>query len=96
MPVVDAIAPDYEGDVTFLAIAGRSSLDATTVRAAELLQSGVVSWSLDESIWETYQVFGQPVTFAISAGGAVVDSWFGLRDQSEIRTVLDGLAGRAT
>jgi len=96
LPVVDALAGSYSDDVTFLAVAGRSSLDATTAGAAELIPSGDVLWTLDEAIWETYEVFGQPVTFVISAGGAVVDSWFGLRTESEIRSVLDELAGTST
>jgi hypothetical protein len=96
LPVVDALAGEYRDDVTFLAVAGRSSLDATTAGASQLLPSGDVAWVLDESIWETYEVFGQPVTFAISAGGAIVDSWFGTRPESEIRGVLDVLAGTST
>ena len=96
MPVVEALAGSYGDDVTFLAIAGRSSLDATTAVANQLIPSGDVLWTLDESIWEAYQVFGQPVTYVVSAGGAVVDSWSGLRSESEIRGVLDELAGTST
>jgi len=93
LPAVDGIATEYGGDVTFLAVAGRSGLAATEAAAARLMPSGAMSWTLDESIWETYEVFGQPVTFAISANGVVVDSWFGLRDDGEIRGVLDQLVG---
>ena len=92
MPVVDAIAPDYADEVTFLAVAGRAPLDATTERAAELLPSGRVLWGLDESIWETYGVFGQPVSFAISADMTIVGQWFGLRSDADIRATLDALA----
>lgn len=93
MPVIDSIAPDYQDDVTFLAIAGRASLDATTARAADLLPSGQVQWALDESVWEAYEVLGQPVTFVISHDGVIVDNWYGLRTESDIRSVLDELAG---
>ncbi len=96
MPVVDAIAPDYTDDVTFLAVAGRASLEATTPRAAQLLPSGAVLWALDDSVWSTYEVFGQPVTFAITADGVVADTWFGLRSEADIRSTLDLLASTAT
>jgi len=96
LPVVDAIAADYEGDVTFLAIAGRAGLDATAPRAAQLLPSGRVQWGLDEAVWEAYEVFGQPVTFLISADDYLVAQWFGLRDEPDIRQALDQLAGRAS
>jgi hypothetical protein len=95
LPVVDAIAPDYEGEVTFLAVAGRASLDATIPRAEQLLTSGATLWTYDESIWDAYEVFGQPVTFLISADGYIVDEWSGLRSETDIRAALDGLAGTA-
>lgn len=96
MPVIESIAAEYQDEVTFLAVAGRSSLDATTARANELIPSGNVLWTLDESIWEAYDVFGQPVTFAISHDDVIVETWFGLRNEAEIRSVLDALAGAAT
>jgi hypothetical protein len=52
-------------------------------------------WSLDESVWESYDVFGQPVTFAISADKVIVDQWFGVRDEGQIRATLDILASTA-
>jgi len=95
LPVIDSIAPDYEGEVTFLAVGGRGSLDATTSRAAELMPSGSMLWSLDDSVWESYEVFGQPVTFAISADKVIVDQWFGIRNEAEIRATLDILVSTA-
>jgi hypothetical protein len=95
LPVIDSIAPDYDGEVTFLAVAGRAGLDATTGRAAELMPSGSMIWSLDDSIWEAYDVFGQPVTFAITADKVIVDQWFGVRNEGEIRSTLDILASTA-
>ncbi len=95
MPVVDSIAPDYADDVTFLAVAGRASLEATSPVAAQLMPSGTMSWTLDETIWEAYEVFGQPVTFLISADDYVVGQWYGIRAESEIREALDHLAGTA-
>jgi hypothetical protein len=95
LPVVDSIAPDYAGEVTFLAVGGRAGLDATTSRAAELMPSGSMLWSLDDSVWESYEVFGQPVTFAISADKVIIDQWFGIRNAGEIRATLDILASTA-
>jgi len=92
LPVIDSIAPDYDGEVTFLAVGGRAGLDATTTRAAELMPSGSMLWSLDDSVWESYEVFGQPVTFVISADKVIVDQWFGVRNEAEIRATLDTLA----
>lgn len=91
MPVIDTIASDYVGDVTFLAVAGRGSFDATSAVAEVLMPSGNMLWGLDESLWDSFEVFGQPVTFAISHDGVIVDNWYGLRDDAEIRNVLDGL-----
>jgi len=95
LPVVDSIAPDYDGEVTFLAIGWKGSLEATERRAAELMPSGKVLWALDESVFETYEVFGQPVTFAISADKVIIDQWFGIRNEGEIRATLDILASTA-
>ena len=96
MPVVESIAADYQGEVTFLAVAGRAGLDATTARANELIPSGNVKWTLDESIWEAYEVFGQPVTFLISHDDVLVANWFGLAAEADIRDALDQLAGTNT
>jgi len=56
------------------------------------MTSGHMLWSLDESVWEAYEVFGQPVTFLLSADDVIVDQWYGLRSESEIRSALDDLA----
>jgi len=96
LPVVESIAADYQGEVTFLAVAGRAGLDATTVRANELIPSGNVKWTLDESIWEAYEVFGQPVTFLISHDDVLVANWFGLQAEADIRDALDQLASTNT
>ncbi len=57
------------------------------------MPSGNVIWALDESVWETFEVFGQPVTFAISGDNTIVDTWYGIRPEAEIRSLLDELAG---
>lgn len=95
MPVVDAIASDYADEVTFVAVAGRASLEATAPVAEQLMPSGNMLWGLDESVWETFGVFGQPVTFVISADDVIVSSWSGLRNAEDIRQTLDQFAGTA-
>ncbi len=73
-----------------MAVAGRSSLDRTAA-AADRLFSSNLAWGLDESIWELYGVFGQPVTFLISGDDRVIDSWFGGLPAADIRDRLDAL-----
>lgn len=70
-------------------MAGRSAFDRTAARAAELFSDNL-AWGLDESIWELYGVFGQPYTVVIDQG-VIVDEWFGLRSEDEIRSRLDSL-----
>lgn len=88
MPVVDQIAGDYQGRVEFIGIAGRSDLAATAARA-EMLFSDNIRWGLDESLWDLYGARYQPLTFAITAGGRITDSWYGLREPEAIRETLE-------
>jgi hypothetical protein len=93
LPVVDAIAASYVDDVRFVAVAGRSSADKTAARAGELLSN--LDWGLDDSVWETYGVPYQPVTFLISGDDVVVDTWAGALAEPEIRQKLDDLTKRS-
>ncbi len=93
MPVVDQLAAEYEGRVTFVAPAWKGTLEDTTARAAEILPSGAVKWGLDaeEQIFAAYGVPYQPMTFLISADKQVVDTWSGIRSEEELRAALDRL-----
>jgi len=91
LPVVDAVAPDYAGDVTFLAVGGRSTYEATAANAAQLFVNGAIMWTYDDSLWEKYEIFGQPVTVLISADGVVVEAWYGLSSEGELRSRIDAL-----
>ncbi len=93
MPVVDGLAAEYADRVDFVAPAWKSSFEDTASRANELLDSGLVYWGLDEdeAIFEAYGVPYQPVTVLIAADDTVVQSWAGLRDESEMRAALDEL-----
>ena len=90
MPVVDEIANDYLGDVSFVAVAGRAPFDRTAARADELFSDNL-KWGLDESVWELYGVFGQPYTVLITGDDHIVDGWFGFASEAEIRSSLDDL-----
>ena len=89
MPVVDAVAPDYEDAVRFIAIGGRSDFDKTKSRADELLSN--VDWGMDDSIWDLYGVRGQPVSFLITGNDVIVGNWFGAAGEVRLREALDEL-----
>ena len=89
MPVVDAVAGQYAGQVDFLAVAGRSDLGTTTEQAEKLLDT--VPWGLDDSIWELFGDPYQPYTVLITADGKVYDAWFGALDEAELTTRIDSL-----
>ena len=89
MPVVDTVAADYQGDVTFLAVAGKADIDRTAQRANELITDNVL-WGLDDSIWDLYGVPGQPATVLI-VDGVIVDQTYGVLTEDTIRERLDRL-----
>jgi hypothetical protein len=93
LPVVDAIAAEYSDRVDFVAPAWKSSVNATSTRAAELLVSGEVRWGLDEdeSIFGAYGIPYQPVTVLIAGDKTVVESSAGLHSEEEIRASLENL-----
>ena len=76
----------------FVAVAWKSSFDATASRAAELMPSGAMQWGLDEGeeIFAAYGVPYQPVTVLI-ADGVEVKRWPGALSADEIRSELDTL-----
>ena len=93
MPVIDEIAGDYADRVDFVAPAWKSDFGSTQSRAAELLDSGLIQWGLDEEeeIFSAYGIPYQPVTVLIAGDQTVVEAWAGLRDEAEIRAALDQL-----
>ena len=90
MPVVDAVASQYQDEVAFVAVAGRSSPPASAERVGVWFDPERISWGYDDSIWELYGVRGQPVTIVID-DGVIVDQWFGIRSEADIRALLDGV-----
>ncbi|MDX2344612.1 MAG: hypothetical protein QNL12_13200 [Acidimicrobiia bacterium] len=51
-----------------------------------------VAWGLDESIWDLYDILGQPASVMISGDDIVVDSWYGGLGEEELRKKFDLLA----
>lgn len=87
--MIDRVANDYQQDITFLAVAGRGDLGTTQERAASLFGDNLL-WGLDDSVWTTFGVTGQPTSLLIS-NGVVVDFWFGSLAESGMRERLDNL-----
>ena len=71
LPAIDQLAEDYEGRVTVVAPAWKSSLEDTARVAERLLPSGRVLWGLDETeeVFSAYAVGSQPAGAIVSAGG---------------------------
>ena len=76
-----------------MAVAWRSSYDATANGAAALLASGVVRWGLDadEKVFSAFEIPYQPATVLV-AGGVEVERWLGTRGEAGIREAMDRLA----
>jgi hypothetical protein len=93
LPVVDNLAAEYSEKVDFVAPAWKASFEATEARADELFRSGSVLWGLYEGgeVFSAYGVTGQPVTFLIDPERRIVDTWFGLRTEPEIRSAIESL-----
>ncbi|HUG75626.1 MAG TPA: TlpA disulfide reductase family protein [Acidimicrobiia bacterium] len=91
MPIVNSLAADYGDDVTFVAVAGRSTLEASQARAAVWFPSDRILWGYDDDLWQTYLVRGQPVGFFISSDNVIVDQWFGNIGKEAIMERLDTL-----
>lgn len=83
------MANDYLDEVTFLAVAGKGTMEATAEEASTLFSDNL-NWGLDESIWDLYGVPGQPATVLI-AQGVVVDMWFGETSAEFLRERIDRL-----
>jgi hypothetical protein len=64
--------------------------------AAEELFSDRLSWGLDDELWQTYGVPGQPYTVLVTPGGVIAEQWFGAIGEDEIRARLDALLEAAS
>jgi hypothetical protein len=90
LPVIDRVAADYEDQVRFIAVAGKSpDYSRTEQRANELFHR--LDWGLDDSIWELYNVPYQPYSVLITGDDVVLVEWFGAADEATLRQELDRL-----
>jgi len=98
LPVIEAIAPDYVDDVTFLAVAWKGTLEDTRDEAARLIPSGNVKWGLDadEEVFGLYGVPYQPVTVLVTHDNIVKTSWPGVLSEAEIRAEIESLIETAS
>ena len=90
--MIDAVASDYQDQITFLAVAGNSSEAASRDRVGAWFDPARILWGYDDSIWALYAVGYQPVSILISSDDIIVDRWFGPLDEGEMRSRLDRLA----
>jgi len=91
LPAVDAVASEYEGRVTFVAVAGRSSLAASAERVGVWFSPDRFLWGYSDEVWAAFGVAQQPVGVLISAGGYEVERWFGAVGEERLRQALDRL-----
>ncbi len=74
-----------------MAVAGRSSVGASQAEADRLGLNGVL-WGYDDDLWATYQVFGQPTAFLITADDKIYDGpRYRVSDEPSIRTGIENL-----
>jgi len=62
LPVVDAVSADYQGQVTFLAVAGRSSPEASADRVGDWFSPDRLLWGYSDELWALFGIPGQPVS----------------------------------
>lgn len=89
--MIDAVASDYLDDITFVAVAGRSSPEASAQRVGDWFSPDRILWGYDDDLWSTYEVFGQPVSYLISSDDVIVGGWFGAAGEAALREQLDAL-----
>ena len=89
--MVDAVASDYQDEITFLAVAGNSSESASRQKVGEWFDPSRILWGYDDSLFALYGIPGQPVSLLITGDDIVIDSWFGGIGEAELRTRLDAL-----
>ena len=92
MPVIDAVASDYQDRIAFVAVAGRSSEAASRERVGVWFDPARILWGYDDDLWALYSVFGQPTTVLISSDDVIVGGWAGALTEDELREQLDELA----
>lgn len=95
MPVVDAVSADYQDTVQFVAVAGRSDLEASRDRVGVWFSPDNMLWGYDDDLWGLYGIRGQPTSVLITQG-VVVSGWYGAVPEEALRAELDRLVGMST
>ena len=90
--MIDAVASDYQGRVTFVAVAGRSTEALSRLRVGVWFDPSRILWGYSDDIWALFGVGTQPRTLLISSDDVIVGGWFGARSEAELREQLDRLA----
>lgn len=91
MPVIDAVAADYQDQITFLAVAGRSTPEASAERVGDWFSADRLMWGYSDDLWALFGVPGQPVSVLLTSDGFEVDRWFGQASEADLRAALDQL-----
>ena len=91
MPVIDAIAGAYLDDITFLAVAGRSTPERSEARVGDWFSPNRLLWGYSDEIWDLYSVPYQPVSILISSDDVIVGRWLGRATETDLREALDRL-----
>ena len=89
--MVDAVASNCQDTIKFVTVAGRSDLEPTAEEASNLLADNVV-WGLDDSIWDLYEILGQPASAMTTGNDLIVEGWYGALGEAALREKLDSLA----
>jgi hypothetical protein len=89
MPVIDAVASDYQETVTFLAVAGRSNEEASALRVGDWFSPDRLMWGYDDPLWDLFGIRGQPVSVLITSDGFEVHRFFGPASEEDLRAELD-------
>ena len=88
--MIDAVASDYQDSIEFIAVAGRGDFESSAAVAADLLTDNV-AWGLDESIWDLYEILGQPASVMITGDDIIVEGWYGALGEDALREKFDYL-----
>ncbi len=92
--MIDAVASDYQDSITFIAVAGRSDFDSSAAQAERLFSDNLL-WGLDDSIWDLYDILGQPASVMITGDNILVEGWYGALGEDELRSKFDYLVSLA-
>jgi hypothetical protein len=88
LPVIDAVASDYQDTVTFLAVAGRSTPEASQQRVGVWFSPDRILWGYSDELWDLYGVPYQPVSVLITSDGYEVNRWYGEASEESLRDEL--------